>query len=134
MTLSEMWELYDKMDNSKFQKDVLEMICSIEDIYEQGFWRGNDLNTKMNSGSCFVYFISCGELMKIGVANNVPNRLKQLQTSNPLEMQIFHVIPFNSRKEAFEEEWRLHSKYALCRVNGEWFDKETIISEEFISI
>lgn len=134
MTLVDMWDLYDKMDKSKFQKDVLEMIYSIEDIYEQGFWNGKDLNTKMNSGSCFVYFITCGELMKIGVANNVPNRLKQLQTSNPLEMQIFHVIPFHSRQEAFKEEARLHSKYSICRVNGEWFDKQTIINEEFIQI
>lgn len=133
LTISEMWDLYDRMENSKFQKYILEIIDSIEEIYERGYWQGNDLFERMNAGACCVYFIVCRDKMKIGVSDNVPRRLKQLQTASGDKMDIFHVIPYRDRASAYKEEARLHEKYAMHKINGEWFDKQIIISEEFVT-
>ena len=132
MTITEMWELYDKYEHSDVGEDILEMIMSIEEIYETGVFEGFDIAKKCNSGSCFVYFISSGEAIKIGVSNNVPERLKTLQTANGSQLKILHVIPFHTRKEALKKEVELHEKYKFCALNGEWFDKNTVIHEEFL--
>lgn len=61
-----------------------------------------------------TYFIRSGELVKIGVSNNVQRRLKQLTTGNGRSMELLGVIPENIEKQ-------LHSLFAQYRVNGEWF-------------
>lgn len=73
-------------------------------------------------------------MVKIGVSDDVPRRLKQLQTGSPKEMEIIHVIPFKDRKEAYKEEARLHAKYSSSNLGGEWFDKHEVIEQEIMKI
>lgn len=66
----------------------------------------------------FVYFIRCGEFVKIGYAADVAARLATLQTGTPHELEIMHVTP-----GGVAEEGRLHALFAEERVRpgGEWF-------------
>ncbi len=73
----------------------------------------------------FVYVIRAGtgskSPIKVGVADNVQKRLKQLQTGNP--KQLFLVMHFecNDRAHAFRLEKTIHDILKGQRLFGEWF-------------
>jgi hypothetical protein len=65
----------------------------------------------------FVYFIRSGEAIKIGKASgNVRDRMAQLQTANPADLELLGVMP-----GGLEEEAGLHRRFAHLRLRGEWF-------------
>ena len=132
MTINDMWDFYDKAIGTPLEADILDLLNSIDDLYEIAFVQGLAQAQNMKVGKCFVYFITCEDAIKIGVANDVDKRLKQLKTGNLNKMNILKTIPFNTREDAFAEEKRLHKKYEFCRLGGEWFDKNTVIMEECI--
>lgn len=74
---------------------------------------------------CYVYMIRNGPKskspIKIGMANNPKQRVKELQTGNPEVLHIVMTIKCNSRKHARLVERTLHNQ--LCGVNvlGEWY-------------
>lgn len=71
-----------------------------------------------------VYFITDGEFMKIGKANNVEKRLKILQTGNPKPLSIMKVIECKNEAEALELEFFLHKIMKPFKVSGEWYKIE----------
>ena len=68
-----------------------------------------------------VYFISDGENIKIGKANNPEKRLAQLQTGNPRALRLLNVIKCETENDAFELESFLHTILQSTHLNGEWF-------------
>jgi hypothetical protein len=73
-------------------------------------------------GKRFVYIIgdNAHNVFKIGKADSVKDRLKQLQTGNPF-LTIRRVFMFESRNYADKAEKALHEIYSMCRFHGEWF-------------
>jgi hypothetical protein len=63
-----------------------------------------------------VYFIRCGDKVKIGYSARPMDRLKALQTAHPEELQILRIMPGDQRTET-----RLHYMFRQHRVRGEWF-------------
>lgn len=64
-----------------------------------------------------VYFIGCGDHVKIGIANSVEKRLKTLATGHHQELTLLAVI----KDAPGEMEIELHQRFADDRVRGEWF-------------
>lgn len=65
----------------------------------------------------FVYFIRCGDFIKIGWTQNHPRRrLGRLQTGSPLRMQL---VGFVRGGERLEQD--LHKLFRRDRERGEWF-------------
>lgn len=74
-----------------------------------------------------VYFIKCGEWMKIGISVNPEKRLEALRrsgngTAAPVgiqlhEAEIVHTMPGGRPVEKF-----LHHQFRHLRVEGEWFN------------
>ena len=75
----------------------------------------------MNS---YVYVITNGKEYKIGKADNVNNRIKQLQTGNHYKLELLGVIECKSSAEAYTVEKELHTKYKDVAAIGEWFTLE----------
>ena len=71
----------------------------------------------------YLYFIRMGRLgpIKIGVAGNVKQRLKTLQTGNPEELSIITSVKCDSDMKTLDLERRLHKIYQRHRIRGEWF-------------
>ena len=71
----------------------------------------------------YVYIIQAGNLgpYKIGKANNVEKRIKQLQTANPIALKERLVIHCKSEQHAFSIESQLHNCFKSYRLEGEWF-------------
>lgn len=65
----------------------------------------------------FVYFIGCGEHIKIGFSTRPLDRLRALQTSHPNELEIL-----GTQKGTRSLESRLHKRFDDIRVRGEWFE------------
>lgn len=63
-----------------------------------------------------VYFARTSSRIKIGVSNNVGQRLKSLQTGCPEPIVLIGVI---SGDVALEREW--HTRFSNIRQKGEWF-------------
>ena len=81
---------------------------------------------QMRPVSCqFVYFIQCSAgPIKIGVAVNIAERLKALQTASPFRLHLIACIV-----GGYELEAKLHDRLAVHRLQGEWFDNSTEVRE-----
>lgn len=65
-----------------------------------------------------VYFIRAGNMVKIGHSHNPESRLKSIQTSNPVKLEMLHVI---RTRHQWSCEEKLHARFREDRVCGEWF-------------
>lgn len=76
-----------------------------------------------------VYFIrdGCGNI-KIGVAQDVLRRMKELQTSNPNKLEIVSCLHLPRLDHAYMVETELHKKFSNVRKQGEWFDENEVKS------
>lgn len=83
----------------------------------------------------YLYIIRSGldlkDPIKIGIANNVDQRLKDLQICNPNELVVLYKIKMNSRNHAFMVENRLHRKLNRFKIRGEWFLSRAIHKVNF---
>ena len=64
----------------------------------------------------FVYFISCGDHIKIGFSTRPLDRLRALQTSHPDALEIVGTMRGTRALET-----KLHKRFADTRERGEWF-------------
>lgn len=97
----------------------------IDDIVET-------VDTDEKKAGYFVYFISDGQFVKIGISNDVDKRLGDLQVGNPKPLTVLFSVPVRNKKDALELEYRLHNVYHQFARCGEWFDILNYINvEEF---
>jgi hypothetical protein len=66
----------------------------------------------------FVYFIECGDYIKIGYATSIRARLCSLTTSTPYPLNVLATIDGDKHTEAI-----LHARFADAFHRGEWFRK-----------
>lgn len=62
------------------------------------------------------------EFVKIGISENVYNRLASLQTANPYPLVLEGVVEFSNRPDAVAHETWLHSVLREYHARGEWFE------------
>jgi len=77
----------------------------------------------------YIYFITDGEFVKIGIANNPIERLLTLQIGNARELKPLFTIPIYKRLSYFRDnyvandlELFLHKGFGDNHIRGEWFD------------
>lgn len=71
----------------------------------------------------YVYLIEATESrrLKIGVARDPLKRLATLQTGCPELLALRHTRRFESLAAAKQAERRLHKRFELFHIRGEWF-------------
>lgn len=70
----------------------------------------------MDKGVQYVYFISCGEFVKIGSTQNIKNRLREFEVGNPYRLDLLALVP-----GTMDLEYSLHGKFYSKWYRGEWF-------------
>lgn len=71
-----------------------------------------------------VYFLRCGEFVKIGYAHDVRVRMEAIRTHNPYKVEPIGFIECKSLEEAKRIEREHHERFAHLRSTGEWFRTE----------
>lgn len=66
----------------------------------------------------FIYFIACGEFVKIGHSATPRRRPKDFATANPYDCTIIGIMPGGTLDEA-----KLHERFAHLEHRNEWFHK-----------
>jgi hypothetical protein len=70
----------------------------------------------------YLYAISNGEQVKLGMSSDVDKRLKALQTSSPSDLiVIWKYYVARTSKEAIKIEKMLHRACSEFKIRGEWF-------------
>ncbi len=70
----------------------------------------------------YLYAISNGKEVKLGMSSNVSGRLKALQTSSPSELVLlWQYYIANTLKDAIKIEKMLHKSCKQFHIRGEWF-------------
>jgi|SaaInlLV_10m_DNA_4_1040232.scaffolds.fasta_scaffold22105_3 hypothetical protein len=77
-----------------------------------------------------LYVLECNGYYKIGITNNITNRLKSLQTGNAHEINVIHI---EERYKPEKAEKYLHQKFSNKRLKGEWF-KEVTLHEILVAL
>ena len=76
-----------------------------------------------------VYFIRDGRgAIKIGITDDIRNRLACLQTANPMKLEMYYAMKVPSRSDAMQLEKELHTKFDKHRICGEWFKETEILA------
>jgi DNA-binding XRE family transcriptional regulator/mRNA-degrading endonuclease YafQ of YafQ-DinJ toxin-antitoxin module len=69
-----------------------------------------------------VYFIKSQDKIKIGYSNNPKQRISNISTSNPFDLEVLLII-----NGGFKKEMELHKQFQDFRSKGEWFDYNNVI-------
>lgn len=66
-----------------------------------------------------IYFVGCGQWVKIGFATKLDMRLKALQAANPEPLTVLHSVDGTMQTER-----EFHKRFSALRGTGEWFKNE----------
>jgi hypothetical protein len=68
-----------------------------------------------------VYFVRCADYVKIGVASEVQERVRAIQTHCPYLVSLLYFVVCGNSADSFRLEKDLHRKFAGVRHRHEWF-------------
>ena len=111
------WPILEEGTNRKLRRSAYKYITRYINLTNQ---------FDIKDPKCYVYFAQAGASVKIGVADNIDKRLKDLQTGNPIKIRLIAYIPALSKAHAYQIEHGLHRKFISYNVNGEWFHRTMI--------
>ena len=75
----------------------------------------------------YLYAISNGDQVKLGMSGDVNKRLKSMQTASPAELVLlWKYYIANTPADAMKIENMLHRACKQFHIRGEWFEKECI--------
>jgi hypothetical protein len=121
MSRSKFLELVDRGDlpKPKIIDDVPMWESDAVDLAFDGFPReGEVYHAADPSSRNVVYFIECGDFIKIGFASSVKQRLSDLSIATPYPLVILATVSGDMSTEK-----RLHQRFCVARHKGEWFRK-----------
>lgn len=107
------WENLTKPYIKEYVESRLSGIASDDDIKQA-------IETRIKTKSSKLYLIGAPNgLVKIGITTDIYRRLRVLDLSSPVELNL--ILSFeSSQAEVIEAE--LHKYFAVKRVKGEWFN------------
>lgn len=77
--------------------------------------------TVSHQNYCGVYIVTDGTAAKIGITNDVHERIKVMQTGNPRPITLHAFIHASSITQARRAELAAHGTLGAVRLQGEWF-------------
>ena len=96
-------------------------------LHDHGCLKNADLRTRISPIGDDLYYIyivyqAGTDIVKVGVAKDIPSRLRTMQTSNPAKLEIYGAISVGSKDQAFFVEASLHQRLKKFKLRGEWFE------------
>jgi|TARA_R110000823_G_C15745463_1_gene481302 hypothetical protein len=109
--------------------DIKKRILDIDT--DTTYYNNNDIDKSSDSRRyCFIYFIAgvdsdgleLSTPVKIGITNNLKQRLRSLQTSSWVPLSVIHSSTFSNSQIVLELEQTLHECLKEVNASGEWFN------------
>jgi len=72
-----------------------------------------------------IYFIQCGNTIKIGITSDVEKRLNDLQVANPVKLKVLLTLRGTNQDERI-----LHRRFRKYLIRGEWYKKCKALDDE----
>lgn len=85
---------------------------------EYGYWLRHDPGQPLASTGYVYLMIAANGLYKIGRSRNIVRRLRGIQTSSPIPVELTHSVKTRSSNQL---ESNLHKVFSDRRSHGEWF-------------
>lgn len=96
-------------------------INTIEDLKKLEKQYLKTLKVKYNFDEySFIYIIKSNYGVKIGVSNNPFNRISQINTSSPFDVELLHIL-FIHKDYVYNVEKGFHKHFKDKKISGEWF-------------
>lgn len=76
-----------------------------------------------------VYFIRCGEFIKIGYSSKLRERVSNIATSTPHKVELLGAISGGQKMER-----DMHKRFARCRHSREWFKPDAAMEVEIVNL
>jgi hypothetical protein len=95
------------------------MITSPENRLQHAVIYSVKRKTERRKNPISVYVVQCHNFVKIGIAEDVPNRISNLQTGCPYKLTLLKTW---HSADAIAEEEALHERFGVFHVRGEWFN------------
>ncbi|MDI6727764.1 MAG: GIY-YIG nuclease family protein [Thermodesulfovibrionales bacterium] len=113
-----------KEENLKLKLSSNDKDMRVETLIDalDGYYTSNIQNVSYdvhNDKGGFLYIIKAGKHVKIGIADDVKNRLKQIQGTCPIKLEIINFWKTNNNSYY---ENLLHKQFKQYRIHGEWFE------------
>lgn len=82
----------------------------------------SEIKRAFNRKVRYIYFVYAEEVnrVKIGIANNAEQRLKDLRVGSPCELELLATFKDDQPNNLLEN--YLHGKFKKYRLHGEWFE------------
>jgi hypothetical protein len=116
-----LYEEYENIKNEVKAEIWDEISDDVDDYYSSSYNFSLISKERYKNRPSNVYFISDGEFVKIGKADNVDCRMKQLQTSNAKPLFVIGYIPCKTPSSALTKETIIHSDFKSRKMVGEWY-------------
>ena len=92
----------------------------------------NNVPPVKNEIEYFIYFVSDGQYIKVGYAENVEKRIKDISRYNHNDLSLLFTIPVGYSNRALGDtvlvaESIIHEIFVDYHVNGEWYDILNVI-------
>jgi len=78
--------------------------------------KGLDAQSKQH-----LYFIRCGDYIKIGSTDDIERRIKNLKHANPYPIELIKIMLNEGHLES-----KYHDQYKDKRIHGEWFNMKEL--------
>lgn len=104
------------------KEEVEHILSSMELVWFDNVWTDGQPPL---IGEQLVYVVCCEDYIKIGIAVNPGQRIRDMQVGNPFGIYP-HSIWRADKLFANDMEWKLHAALKEFRVRGEWFRKEAL--------
>lgn len=78
------------------------------------------------SKSTHIYVVSCGDMLKIGITNNIEKRMKTFKTGNPIPIVLEYL---EERKDPMKAEQYVLNQLSKYRIPGTEWLKGTTVNE-----
>ena len=86
------------------------------------------------TGTKRVYFLRCENYVKIGSSVNIEDRVRDLKTGNPFEIEILGAINDNGQAMCGPLETEIHRSLERFRHKNEWFHYDGICKDYITAI
>ena len=119
---------FSDFDNEDFRKSLVNQYARLGRLTDKQWYSAFELRRRhkaikreKDKAGCFVYAVSSGNAIKVGLSADPEKRIKTMQVGNPYKVRLVGKLPCDTRGQAKKLERKIHEDGRKYHIRGEWF-------------